>query len=187
MRWCKMKNRHIYGVLLCIAITLVLPLVQAAPADQSTITLSGKEYRITGTTPCNGSVNDKWENEAGKGDVRFRLDWDRSVDLDLHVIPPKGEEVWYGNKKPPSGGELDIDNGVYCDTYVPGKPENIYWPEGKAPRGEYKVHVVYYKECTDKGPVSFTVRRWVDNILAETKSGTLNAVDDTAEVFAFTY
>lgn len=183
------KRRIGLFFLVITIIFLIVPqgIPASLPADSDRISISGIDYRITGTTPCKGSAGDKWETEAGKGDVRFRLDWDKSADIDLHVIPPKGEEVWYDNKKPSTGGELDIDNGADCYTYVPGKPENIFWPEGKAPRGEYRVHVVYYKTCTDKGPVSFTVKRWVDNVLAETKSGILNGVGDSVDVFTFTY
>lgn len=184
-----MMKKFYYGLFLGLILILMVsyPVLATIPASPELITVGGKEYTITGTTPCNGTAGDKWEPEAGKGDVRFRLDWDKSVDLDLHVIPPKGEEVWFDNKNPSTGGELDIDNGALCPEYVPGKPENIFWPEGKAPRGQYKVHVVYYKTCSDKGPISFTVKRWVNNVLAETKSGTVNEVKDSIDVFDFTY
>ncbi len=70
---------------------------------------------------------------AGHGDVQITLTWDNESDLDLHVIDPFLEEIYYLHKNSASEGELDYDD---IDGYG---PENVYWPKGKAPSGTYHV------------------------------------------------
>ena len=81
--------------------------------------------------------------EHGYGDVQITLTWDNGADLDLHVVDPNGEEIWWGHKYSASNGKLDVDdiNGY--------GPENIFWPKLEAPNGTYKVYVHHYP-WTDK-------------------------------------
>jgi hypothetical protein len=72
------------------------------------------------------------------GSVHVTLTWDNATDVDLHVIDPYGEEIYYANRSSASGGQLDVDD---TDGYG---PENIYWPQDGAPSGQYTVAVVYY-------------------------------------------
>ena len=74
-----------------------------------------------------------------KADVTVRLDWtkvDEYTDIDLHVIDPFGERIFFDNPTSVSGGFLDRD-----DTEGPG-PEHIHWDN--APAGTYKIYVHYY-------------------------------------------
>ena len=49
------------------------------------------------------------------GDVQASLTWSSTADLDLHVIDPDGEEIWYGNRGPTDeGGSLDHDANAAC-------------------------------------------------------------------------
>ncbi len=80
---------------------------------------------------------------AKSGDVRVSLLWNNFNDLDLHVIDPFGEEIFYGRKRSQSLGELDVD--MNAGGRQSEKPvENIYWPLGKAPAGHYRVRVHMY-------------------------------------------
>jgi hypothetical protein len=82
------------------------------------------------------------------GDPQFTLIWDaKGVDIDLHVIEPRGDRIYFGHRNGKQGGELDVDN-----TWGYG-PENIYWllpmrgkkkVLGPGPVGEYKWSVHYY-------------------------------------------
>lgn len=75
---------------------------------------------------------------AGSGDLQFSLTWNTQNDVDLHVIEPNGNEIYYGNSvSVATGGELDVDN-----TYGYG-PENIYWTS-TVPSGTYTVFVENY-------------------------------------------
>lgn len=77
------------------------------------------------------------------GDVQILLKWSNLNDLDLSCIDPNGDTIWYHNKRVPSGGELDVDmNAGEHSSRTP--IENIYWPTGGAPKGQYTVYVTYY-------------------------------------------
>jgi hypothetical protein len=80
------------------------------------------------------------EPELGTGDVQITLRWESSADLDLHVTEPDGTEIYYADKGPTStGGRLDVDSNVGCQE--DGSVENVFWPSGRMPRGEYTVEV----------------------------------------------
>ena len=75
-------------------------------------------------------------------DVRASLLWNNRNDLDLHVIPPSNEEIYYAHKQSRCGGWLDVDMNVRGETTKP--VENIRWAKGEAPKGRYKVFVQNY-------------------------------------------
>lgn len=123
---------------------------------------------------------------VGTGDVRVTLVWRSTADIDLHVIDPNGEEIYYNHTTSASGGQLDVDD--QCDEGIAhGGPENIFWPAGGAPRGEYQVLVVYYEECSDpgEGPAGWTVTTLVDG-QSKTYSGTISPDDAAQSVATFT-
>jgi hypothetical protein len=76
----------------------------------------------------------------GSGDVQVTLTWTGDVDVDLHVIDPNGEEIYFGAPTSSSGGQLDVDQ-------IPGEGEtgthveNVFWPTGGAPAGSYQAFV----------------------------------------------
>jgi hypothetical protein len=93
---------------------------------------------------------------SGVGDVKVTLSFDPIHDLDLHVIEPGGSEIYFARPSSPTGGKLDLDSGANCTASV-ANAENIYWPAGAAPTGEYRVRVQDFEPC-DRGPIPFTVR-----------------------------
>jgi hypothetical protein len=110
---------------------------------------------------------------AGVGEVNVRLDWNANADLDLWVVDPCGNKIYYSTPQRScqgSQGELDLDNR--CANLVRGLPENIYWRQNP-PRGTYKVYVDYYDKCGTVGAVNYTVRAWVGG-KAYTWRGTIN-------------
>ena len=83
--------------------------------------------------------------KVGSGDVQVTLSWNVDSDVDLHVVDPQGNEVYWGNKSVPSGGELDLDSNAGCR--IDGvRNENVTW-QGNAPNGTYKVRVDYWRSC----------------------------------------
>ncbi|VVB72815.1 FRG1-like domain protein [uncultured archaeon] len=97
---------------------------------------------------------------SGTPDIQVTLFWNDDVDLDLHVTDPYNEEIYYKHKTSASGGILDRDN--MCTNWVQNAPENIIWPENKAPSGHYKIKVVYYADCASHpDPITFTVKVYI--------------------------
>ena len=76
--------------------------------------------------------------EGGRGDVKATLSWNNLADVDLHVICPHGQRIYYASMYSSCGGHLDFDN-----LYGYG-PENIYWGLGAAPDGTFEVYVHFY-------------------------------------------
>lgn len=69
--------------------------------------------------------------------LRIVLSWDSDgTDLDLHVIAPDGEHVYYGNRVGASGGALDVDvtTGFGPEIYASPSPR----------RGTWHVYVNYF-------------------------------------------
>lgn len=111
--------------------------------------------------------------QLGTGDVQVTLQWSGEADLDLHVIDPAGEEIYSGHMFSSSGGMLDGDVNWPCGP-GPAPVENVFWPRGGAPSGEYRVLVNYYRDCKDQGPVDWTVMVRVGGNLVATQTGRIS-------------
>jgi Ca-activated chloride channel family protein len=79
---------------------------------------------------------------AHSGDIRISLIWNNRNDLDLHVITPAGEEIFFANMRDSTGGWLDVDRNVNGETTEP--VENIFWYQDEAAHGQYHVWVRNY-------------------------------------------
>jgi hypothetical protein len=98
------------------------------------------------------------EASAKGGDIQISLSWQNFNDLDLHCIDPAGEEIFFSNRRSSrTGGELDVDRNAQ-PPFTMSPVENIYWPLGVAPRGLYKIYVVYYAQHCGTEATSFLVR-----------------------------
>jgi subtilisin family serine protease len=118
------------------------------------------------------------------GDVQVLLSWNNYNDLDLACEDPRGETVWFRNKFVSTGGQLEIDMNVdYPDNDKP--IENIFWKPGTAPKGKYKVYLIYFRKHTgiDETPYKIMVKYG-----GKTKelSGTIRENDKIKEIWSFT-
>jgi len=77
---------------------------------------------------------DRLNREGAKdGNIRISLIWNNFNDLDLMVITPDRELIYFRNKKTGCGGELDVDMNIKYDdpNYYQSSDEpveNIVWP-----------------------------------------------------------
>ncbi len=83
---------------------------------------------------------------VGTGDVQISIAWSGASDVDLHVVDPAGERVYFGNPISASGGRLDLDSNAACSLDNKNN-ENIVWPLNGAPSGTYEVYVDYFDDC----------------------------------------
>jgi hypothetical protein len=120
------------------------------------------------TTAPGGSV------QPHTGDVQVTLEWYTTADLDLHVVDPDGAEVYFGNRQVASGGELDVDANYPCENATSSPLENVYWPWGGAPPGEYQVFVHYFGECLGEGPLNYRVIVRVDGNVVDDHPGSMS-------------
>ena len=84
--------------------------------------------------------------EVISGDIQVSVAWSTDADVDLHVVDPLGEEIYYGNRASTTGGELDLDANAACGSSEITQ-ENIGWRAGTAPSGTYTVRVDYWSAC----------------------------------------
>jgi hypothetical protein len=97
------------------------------------------------------------EVEAGSGDIQLSLAWDGYNDLDLSCTEPEGRVIDFEDRRSPSGGHLDVDMNATPQSKRP--VENIFWPLGQAPQGEYRVYANYYRRHTSsRDAVKYSLR-----------------------------
>ncbi len=122
--------------------------------------------------------------------IRASLLWNTYDDLDLHMVAPGGEEIFFAHKRSQCGGELDVDrNAGGRETRKP--VENIRWPKGLAKPGKYTVFVRNYAYHDDEfGDVPFKVELDIDGTIktfeGKTKKGRTGPSSDVT-AFEFDY
>lgn len=92
-----------------------------------------------------GSIRDRVVAAGGKYDdvdVRASLIWNNRNDLDLCFKIGAGQ-IYFGNMTV-GYGSLDVDRNRMGETDTP--VENIRWPAGKAPNGDYEI-VIWNYHC----------------------------------------
>jgi hypothetical protein len=109
------------------------------------------------TTTTNVDDTTTTSIELGTGDVQVTLRWGSDADLDLVVIDPNGEEASRSSTTS-TGGQLDVDSNIGCQN--DGSVENVFWPEGQAPLGEYTIVVEGFQvgDSCGSGDYEITVR-----------------------------
>lgn len=91
-------------------------------------------------------------------DVRVSLLWNNLDDLDLHVVPPSGELIWFRHPRSRCGGALDVDRNANAQTRTREPVENVRWVRGQAPAGHYRVLVRNFAfEEAARAPIPFVV------------------------------
>tara|TARA_B100000614_G_scaffold92299_1_gene83498 strand:+ start:2016 stop:5180 length:3165 start_codon:yes stop_codon:yes gene_type:complete len=108
-------------------------------------------YKRGGLQPL---PQDEWKNDlfderlsesgAKGGDVQISLLWENKNDFNILVVTPTQEIIHPRNPKSSDGGVQDVEMNQKGESKTP--VENVYWGDGKAPKGTYYVYVHFYKE-----------------------------------------
>jgi hypothetical protein len=181
---------------------LTLP-ASAATAD---VILSASTLASSGTVSLRYAVGDAGSLgprasqsirflQVGSGDIQISVSWTDTADVDLHVVDPAGELIYFNHKNSASGGTLDLDANAACSpnetspARVFYSNENVVWPIGRAPNGTYTVILDYWSDCgVAKTDWVATVQRQgaAPQIFTGTFTGPSSGVpDDTVTVFTF--
>lgn len=125
-----------------------------APKDPETLSLfkwnNGFSWSYTGG--ITDSIKERVKEAGGsiEGELRTSLSWYNYDDLDIHVIEPNNNKIYYGNKGSSTSGRLDVDmnaGGSRSRSAV----ENIIWKDkSKMLEGTYKVLVNNYQQREKK-------------------------------------
>ncbi len=95
--------------------------------------------------------------EAGTGVLQVNCSWDQPNDVDLHLIEPNGEEIYYGNSTSQNGGELDVDSNAGCNIDNINNENITYDSDDVLEAGEYIVKVYLYSNCSVSGDTHYVV------------------------------
>ena len=158
------------------SVDLVITISQDAP--QATLAMS---YAASSGGPFGNLLNQTINMiRVGAGDVQVSVAWDAPTDVDLHVFDPDSEEIYFANTTSASGGTLDLDSNAACSIDNINN-ENITWPIGGAPTGNYSVSLVYWSACSQPQS-NYTVTIFVRGQPAQTFSGTLVTANSSLRV-----
>ncbi len=110
--------------------------------------------------------------EAGTGKLQVNCSWDQLNDVDLHLIEPNGEKIYFGNSTSANGGELDVDSNPAC-TIDGINNENITYVDGTTVEaGIYEVQLNLYENCNITENTNYTVTARYHGEIIATASGT---------------
>ncbi len=165
-----------YELTLTSSVTTIDIIITVAPTPPSTFTL---QYGA-GTTTGYGTFDTESITvvNVGTGTIQVSVSWDAESDVDLHLVQPNGDEIYYGHSTAASGGTLDLDSNAGCG--IDGKKnENITWPSGSTPpRGTYTVRVDYWSACS-VAKTNYVVTVRVTGQAARTYTGSFTGTGDS--------
>jgi len=125
--------------------------------------------------------------QVGSGTLQISLAWGTPDDLDLHVVEPSGNEIYYGTPTSSDGGVLDLDSNPACEIDNIDT-ENVTWPNASAkpPKGTYIVRADYYESCSGLAPAYQVTVNNCGNVSQFTGSFAANADDGGSAGAGFT-
>ncbi len=116
----------------------------------------------------------------GTGDIQVTLRWTTLDDVDLAVTDPAGDVLAYYNRAVASQGQLDVDANAGCSEQNTSPIENVFWPAGQAPQGQYSIQVSLFTRCGGStAPIPFNLTVLVQGT-TRTIQGTVSDQQPTA-------
>lgn len=84
---------------------------------------------------------------VGTGTLQVSLSFDNDKDVDLHLIEPNGDHIYYGSMMSTNGGELDLDSNPACSIDGINNENITYSEEAQLDAGTYYVYVDMFSNC----------------------------------------
>ena len=147
---------------------LILVFNQSLTEDQFTVTIAILDE--------NGDISQTYDVvmeliTAGTGQLQVSLSFDTPKDVDLILVEPNGEWVYYGNQYSANGGMLDVDSNAAC--YIDNiNNENIFYgDDAYIEPGEYTVYVDMYENCNTDYATNFVLTVFYNGSMIETVEG----------------
>lgn len=129
-------------------------LLQAAAVMTAVVTVTasfnddplGSDAFFSGGALNSGILDEQLDQmDAKDGIITISMLWNTTDDMDLHVLTPSGDEIFFGNSWT-EWGELDVDMQV-GEPFVDNPVENIYFNNPE--RGTYTVWVDNFSDRTE--------------------------------------
>ena len=114
---------------------------------------------------------------VGTGSLQVNLSFDNAKDVDLYVVQPDGEVIFYGyhgnyyvEAGEPKGWGLDIDSNPGCD--IDGiNSENVFFSNEYIQSGKYEVWINMWSNCEPSIPTNWIVTARYKGALLSTTYG----------------
>jgi hypothetical protein len=90
---------------------LILHIAQELKEQGFTISISC--LTANGVTSTSEDTDKIKVKEVGTGKLQISLSWDQYDDLDLHLLEPSGNKIYYGNRTSVNGRKLEFEYGCY--------------------------------------------------------------------------
>jgi len=145
----------------------LMSLIAPVDSDSKSMFKWGNGFSWAYNGDVTDSIKDRVKSAGGKvdGDLRCSLSWFNYDDLDLHMMEPGGEHIYFSHKKSrDTGGNLDVDmNAGGRDSRNP--VENICYPDKRRMKeGVYKLYVNQYSK-RESEDVGFDVEIEFDGVI----------------------
>ena len=93
--------------------------------------------------------------DNGTGVLQVSLTFDTPKDVDLHLIEPNGDHIYYANRESNNGGELDVDSNAGCSIDNINNENIFYSEDAYVEPGTYTVYVDMWENCNEDYPTNF--------------------------------
>ena len=133
------------------------------------------------TRPPDTLPPDDFDDFTGDYDVDIILTWGGNDDLDLHVIEPSGEELYFGASTTSTGGTLVGGDEVPGCEDVGAHGEEAFWGPDQAVPGTYQVFVRNFGACDDDG-ANYDLQVTVNGEFVAGDTGVLTPGTDSATI-----
>lgn len=131
--------------------SVTLQFNQSILSGAFSISIRGAANSSTVSSPVAKNVETR---RVGTGALQISLSWDKAVDLDLHVKPSWGNEIYFA-RKVVGNGQLDLD--MICRL----GNENVFFTTPLVD-GNYTVYVNLYSKCGVTTPTKYVVSAYAN-------------------------